>query len=133
MIECRLAADKLTARKVRWNAEYEGAPFELYVPRWRVPIPIPAVIYVGIEAVGDPADRSVSPSERPPSREPSRVPIVALVDKVREHTKTVRYRPHGQPDDWEIGEPYVPRGVLDAIGSGADWPVTLRITVEWGT
>src|SRR5207249_175272 len=128
MIECRLVTDRLTGRKVRWNAEYDGAPFELYIPQWRVPDPIPNVIYVDIEAASHPADGSVSPSERPPSQGASGTPIVALVDKVREHTKTVRYRPRGLPDDWEIGEPYVPQGVLADVGSAGDWPATLRIT-----
>src|SRR5579884_3935787 len=109
MIECRLATDKLTDRKVRWNAEYHGAPFELYIPQWRVREPIPNVVYVDIEAA-HPAEGSVSPPERPPSPGASRSTIVALVDKVREHTKTVRYRPRGLPDDWEIGEPYIPQG-----------------------
>src|SRR5579883_3198195 len=98
-IECRLLTDKLTDRKVRWNAEYDDAPFELYIPRWRVPDPIPTVIYVTIEPANPPADWSTYPPEHPPSRIASRDPIVALVDKVREHTKTVRYRPRGLPND----------------------------------
>ncbi len=41
------------------------------------------------------------------------------------HTKTVRYSPIGEPDQWEIGEPYVPF-TLTFDGAGR-----LRIIVLW--
>ena len=45
MIEI-LADHKGTDSKLRWDADINGAPFELYIPKWRVPDPVPSVIRV---------------------------------------------------------------------------------------
>ncbi len=46
------------------------------------------------------------------------VAIVAVVGRAREHTETVRFAPRGDPEQWEIGEPYTPVcATPDAFGS----------------
>ncbi len=97
-----------------------------------MPEPTPQVIYVQIEAVDNELPGLKSRSERSHASQENRSSIVALVDKYREHTRTVRYRPQGDREDWEIGEPYIPQGVLAEVDGVADWPATLRITVNWG-
>jgi hypothetical protein len=51
------------------------------------------------------------------------------VGRFEEKTKTVRYRPQGDPSDWEIGEPYVPFEVLEALSTQI--PPILRLVVQW--
>jgi len=61
-------------------------------------------------------------------------PIVATVDLVRVHTKTVRYRPRGTEATWELGEPYIPKLVLMPLGaktSVGPWPQSVQVTVRW--
>ena len=53
-------------------------------------------------------------------------PIVAIVDEVTEHTKTVRFAPRGKQEEWEIGEPYIPYSLLpDPL------PRTVQVEVRW--
>ena len=116
---------KETDNKLRWCADVEGVSFKLYIPKWRVPRPWPLGLEVVLEeqqgddfATGPSVLRSESPDlERP---------IIATLEKVQEHTETVRYRPIGSPDRWELGEPYVPYALLPTSP-----PRYLRVMVRW--
>lgn len=115
---------KETDNKLRWWADVEGVCFQLYIPKWRVPTPWP----VRLEVVVDPQAASPETDRRltsPCSRE-LEGPIIATLEKVREHTETVRYRPIGDQDSWELGEPYVPYAVLPAPS-----PERVRLEVRW--
>ncbi len=113
---------KETDNKLRWEADCEGVPFQLYVPKSRVPKPWPKRIRVRVgelQAKEKHQARSarLGPLERP---------IVAILDKVRDHTQTVRFKPRGDPNDWELGEPYIPRAILP------DPEIeVVRIEVQW--
>ncbi len=37
---------KETENKLRWDAMVEDTPFEFYIPKWRVPYPIPQFLKV---------------------------------------------------------------------------------------
>jgi len=115
---------KETDNKLRWWADVEGVSFKLYIPKWRVPAPWP----VGLEVIVD--EKTTSPPGVPTqpcvgSPELER-PIITIVERVQEHTETIRYRPMGHPDSWEIGEPYVPYTVLPTPP-----PERLRLEVRW--
>lgn len=115
---------KETDNKLRWWADVEGVSFKLYIPKWRVPAPWP----VRLEVVVDQQAASPAPAPSPPrpgSPELER-PIIATLEKVREHTETVRYQPIGHLDSWELGEPYVPYTVLPTPP-----PERLRLEVRW--
>ena len=56
-------------------------------------------------------------------------PIEAVVERVADQTKSVRYRPVGEESAWEIGEPYVPRDLLSSLATGV--PSALNVVVEW--
>ena len=44
----------------------------------------------------------------------------------RDHTQTVRFDPVGEPENWEIGSPYIPETILP------DAAITeLIIEIEW--
>lgn len=119
---------KETDNKVRWDAFIDDAKFELYIPKWRVPTPWPKAIRVTIMPNSDDADFSASriPHEQL-SGDPSvvKTPIDAIVQKTRCQTKTVRYDPFGDPNDWEIGSPYIPYSLTH------DGASRLRLSVEW--
>lgn len=115
---------KETVGKLRWSAIIDGVTFNMYIPKERVPQPWPARIEVVL---------SEKPSGRQPTQEHSRAetnelerPIIATVEKDSEHTKTVKYRPIGPDDEWEIGEPYVPFALLPE-----PVPERLRVEVRW--
>ena len=115
---------KETDNKLRWWADVEGVSFKLYIPKWRVPAPWPVRLEVLVDDQAASAATAAIPP-RPASPEFER-PIIATLEKVQEHTETVRYRPIGPPDSWEIGEPYVPYTVL-----AAPPPERLRLEVRW--
>ncbi len=121
MIEFRLHRDKLTDNKIRWNASVEGVQFKLYIPKWRVPDPTPDPIYVTIEKAKESEEPTVPGIRASPSKQ-----IRTIVRFVSEHTETIRYRPSGDPQDWELGEPYVPKSLLLR-----PWPVQIAVIVQW--
>jgi hypothetical protein len=103
-------ASKETENKLRWDTTVGGAIFSQYIPKWRVPQPWPKTIGLCLSP-------RRSGTEDPPNLSPADVrdhptsrlePIVAIVRRFREHTKTLRYDPVGHPDTWEIGNPYIP-------------------------
>lgn len=111
----RMALDKETDNKYRWRAFLAGdVAFKLYIPKWRCPSVPPRKITVGIMGMAAQVDEL-------------KWDLCAQVVRVEEHTETVRYRPHGDPEDWEIGEPYVPHCVLPE-----PWPDQITIGVAWG-
>ena len=73
MIEMHLMPSKETDRKLRWATyvEEDETEFKLYIPKWRVPRPWPAVIRVSVrEASGSlatcaPAQGSPGSNSRP--------------------------------------------------------------------
>src|ERR1700680_1351555 len=48
IFNCKLDLVKSTERKLRWDENIDGTNFELYVPKWRVPEPMPPLISVRI-------------------------------------------------------------------------------------
>jgi len=52
--------------------------------------------------------------------------IVSYVERFEEHTETLRYRPVGDDNEWEIGEPYIPYSLT------YDCADCLKLTIEWG-
>ena len=119
---------KETDNKLRWQADVEGVSFKLYIPKKRVPRPWPVRILVRVSDVLDTAQRQdrTPASTRKLGSSPLERPIGAIVEKVSEHTETVRFAPRGDPKDWEIGEPYIPYSLLPSPSVK-----TLRIEVEW--
>lgn len=102
-----------TDNKLRWQADFNGVKFQLYIPKSRVPRPWPRRIIVVI------SDRiivdEVTPVEIPLAQTPSidlKLPIISVVERVSDHTKTARFAPIGKAKTWEIGEPYIPYTLL---------------------
>lgn len=123
-----LAYRKETENKYRWDADIEGVKFSLYIPKWRVPDGLPGTIYVRIYDVKDaprdlPAYTRMQIEQQPGLREEK---IIARIKRCRDHTKTVRFDPIGDPKNWEIGSPYIP----DKILPKADI-TELIIEIEW--
>jgi hypothetical protein len=119
---------KETDNKLRWQSMVEGVSFKLYIPKWRVPRPWPVRIIVSVTNI--PKDEGSAGGHRSPDSH-ERVtsleqPIIATLRKVREHTQTVRFAPQGDPDSWEIGEPYIPHSLLPDTSSDA-----IQIEVRW--
>ena len=119
---------KETDNKVRWDAPIDDTNFELYIPKWRVPLPWPRRIRVTISPISH--DSDFAASRMTPvqcSDDPSlvRTPIDAIIKKNRCHTKTVRYDPVDDSHDWEIGSPYIPYSLTH------DEANKLRLSVEW--
>ena len=123
-----LAIRKETERKLRWDAMVEGAPFELYIPKWRVPDVVSDRIKITVLL-----EKEVSETRRVITRVQIRAQphlrnnnIYARVKYIRDYTKTVRYDPIGLANNWEIGCPYIPKSILPD-----DFPKALQIVVQW--
>lgn len=105
----RLYYRRETDNKLRWDGEAAGVLFELYVPKWRVPDPMPTVVEVELTPA------SGSPDEtRPVTREMVQgapglreQAIAVVLQRSTDHTKTIRYNPIGTEEP-EIGDVYVP-------------------------
>ncbi len=116
---------KQTDNKLRWQADVEGVSFKIYIPKWRVPRPWPTriLVRVGEPPTGVQLQENVGAGTNSDSLER---PIYATVERVSEHTETVRFKPLGDPKSWEIGEPYIPYSLL----ASPSVP-TVRIEVMW--
>lgn len=120
-----LKQSKETDNKVRWDADVDGTPFELYIPKWRVPEPWPQVIQVSVTQSTDTPATHLSPvnaRDNPLSR---MQPIVVHLRLVEPCTKTIRYCPVGDKSHWETGEPYIP------IAMTFERAKQLKITIDW--
>lgn len=120
-------AAKETDNKLRWDAVVEGTTFSLYIPKWRIPVPWPARIWVDVfprRAEGSDSP-NVTPADIQSDGTLRHEPIVATVEKYELKTKTIRYRPTGDAAGWEIGEPYVP---IALTHGGTE---RLRLLVLW--
>lgn len=122
-----LGSAKETENKLRWDADIEGTPFSLYIPKWRVPQPWPSRIWIGVTPRRFECDELPNLSRENADSDSSLThePLIATVAKYSEHSRTIRYRPLGDDRLWEIGEPYVP---LPLTFGGAD---RLRLLVLW--
>ncbi len=122
-----LTLSKETRNKIRWDAVVDDAQFELYIPKWRVPDPLPVRIFVEVSHAESANEWKRYDPLTPPSKEEDRNrPILALVERVCKQTKTVRFKPRGDPNNCEIGEPYIPFTLLpDPLAD------RVLIKVEW--
>ena len=118
-----LAYFKETGNKYRWDADCDGAPFEIYIPKLRVPEPIPEIIQVGIYNIEDKQFGSITGIQVPNSDVSK--PIIALLKFKDEKTKTVRYDPMNE-FKLEIGSPYIPISLLTF-----PYPDKLTIKIDW--
>ncbi|MDP9222328.1 MAG: hypothetical protein M3P18_00450 [Actinomycetota bacterium] len=119
-----LESRKVTDNKLRWDVQLADAVFSLYIPKEHVPDPWPGRIRVKIKAL---ESQSGEGSGQP--RLSKTQLIEAIVELFERKTKTVRYRPQGEPSDWEIGEPYVPFETLEKLSTQI--PAALKLVVEW--
>ncbi|MGE4056246.1 MAG: hypothetical protein AB7F99_15740 [Vicinamibacterales bacterium] len=112
---------KATDNKLRWSSDVDGVKFQLYIPQGRVPKPWPRQLHVTIAV-----PEAGGAETRSPGQESLEKPIACIVEKVAEHTETVHYRPLGDQESWELGEPYIPFGLLpDEV------PSRLLVQVVW--
>ena len=125
MDEVELIAAKETDNKLRWDTDIDGAPFELYVPKWRVPRPWPGRVYVRVFSGKSPDDVLRDTHIRDVTQTTQR-PIVAELQLTSKHQLTVRYTPLGDNQAWQIGEPYIPYQLLPPL-----IPDSVVIRVRW--
>ena len=134
----RLEAASEPDNKLRWDMEIDDTRFSLYIPKWRVPQPWPSRIWVDVvPRRGEGADVSnLSPDDVAKDSTLTREPIIATVWKYSVHSQTVRYRPGGKPENWEIGEPYLPfaltYGEADRLRIIVLWDITSRGLFQGG-
>lgn len=124
----QLKAQKQTLNKLCWGADVHGITFSLYIPKWRIPAPWPARIWVDVfprRAAGD--DRpNVTRADIERDGTLRHEPIVATVEMHKVcGNSTIHYRPTGDKQTWEIGEPYVPNSLT------GDASQRLRLLVLW--
>jgi hypothetical protein len=109
--------------KFRWDAQLQDALFELYIPDWRVPEPIPERIRVNVclngKATGIIEEDVVA---NPDLRNRN---IMAEARFREEKTKTHRYDAIGEPNQTEIGNPFIPFSLLPSR------PERVWLYVEW--
>lgn len=120
-----LESTKETDNKIRWDADIDGARFSLYIPKWRVPKPLPTFIYVTVLPYTRQKYFALSPANASNDPETCNQPIITNLRKFSEHTRTIRYQPEEDPSYWEIGEPYIP------LSMTYDMAEQLTIIVNW--
>jgi len=118
-----LAYFKETGNKYRWDADCDGTKFEIYIPKLRVPEPIPETIQISIYKEENKQLESLTGNQDPYSD--LRKPIIALLKMNEEMTKTVRYDPVNE-FKLEIGSPYIPISLLEY-----PYPDKLIIRIDW--
>ena len=123
-----LAYYKETDNKCRWDALVDDTPFELYIPKWRIPYPVPGKVLIRIftNKKNVPFSKTYTPDDVLENPDVRKEPIFAEVEFTREHTKTFRYDPIGDNRKWEIGSPYIPKSVLES-----EKIEKLYLNVEW--
>lgn len=118
---------KLTKKKLRWQCDVAGVKFFLYIPQWRVPYPWPRTIRTRIyddwDGVIKRAYRTCQPDADRACLEDT---LTAVMFQHSLHRDTVRFTPIGAGRKPEIGDPYIPYGLLDA-----DIPDVLRLEITW--
>ena len=122
---------KETLNKLRWDALVDGVTFSLYIPKWRVPNPWPGHIWVQVLPRRQDCDDlpNLSRNDVDADSTTRKEPIVVTVSRYSEHTETIRYTPGGDREDWEIGEPYVPKSIAgehDSLRLIVMWDITSR-------
>ena len=127
MLKEILAYYKETEKKHRWDALVDDAPFELYIPKWRIPHPTPSQVLIRIFDSNE-SFSSTSYARKDFQNNPglAKEPIFTKINFLREHTKTFRYDPAGDKKEWQIGSPYIPKQLLDYQAAK-----TLFLVVEW--
>lgn len=130
LLDLRLSVDaKETDNKLRWDTYVaeDDTKFSIYIPKWRVPRPWPSRIYFCVTSrrSDDFEGPNLSPDLIQEDGALSQEPIVATARRYRNHTRTVRFRPLGDPATWEIGEPYIPYSLLE------EGVVRVRLIVFW--
>lgn len=118
---------KQTDNKLRWDCNVQGVPFSLYIPKWRVPEPWPSRIWVRVDLCRNEGDYGANLSLNDVKIDSAlrHEPIVVAVTRHEEKTQTIRYRPVGENNSWEVGEPYIP---ISLTSNKAD---KLRLVILW--
>jgi len=109
---------KATEMKLCYFCVVGGVIFKLYVPKRVMLDEVPESIRVMIDEC-DVIGRLDYPHL-------SLGTIRSIVELYEEHTETVRYSPIGEPNDWVIGEPYIPKAIL-----ACPYPQRLGVRVRW--
>lgn len=119
---------KTTPNKLRWDSRVEGITFSLYIPKWRVPRPMPVHIWGTVTPHFRSLSESLTPSQvtNDPEFRPNTPPIDVIVEKHQVHSmnKTV-YRQLGEEEHWEVGTLYVPTPLTSNNSK------MLRLVVYW--
>jgi hypothetical protein len=102
-----------TDLKLVWSAGTSNARFYLYVPKWRVPEPWPALINVRITDILTEWEKykPLTPTVARKNPELLEKPILAKIGYTELHTETFRYDPFDVKEP-EIGNPYIPMSLL---------------------
>ncbi len=113
-----------TDGKYRWDADYEEVRFSVYIPKWRVPWPIPLDIMVRLYGESEYRTKIKSVGQSDVLRDPARTrkPIWARIAYNGLHSLTARY----DCESSEIGSLYIPHGMLES-----PIPLSLVISVIW--
>lgn len=120
-----LEYQKETENKLRWGADVDGTPFELYIPKWRIPDPTPGKVLIRAQDKIKTTNQFTR-DEIEQDPELRNKPIYAEITRITELTKTIRFDPIGDKNNWEIGSPYIPKSILPSEDTKK-----LYVVIEW--
>jgi hypothetical protein len=125
-----LELKKETENKIRWDKVIDNTPFELYIPKWRVPSPKPREVEIEVlpynnSAINTPP--TITQVKNNPNLKNNS--IIANLTIFGDHSRTVRYDPMGDENMWEIGSVYIPISILNEKGLYGKEKILIK--VKW--
>jgi len=119
---------KSTDNKYVWTVNLDKVEFNLYIPKWRTPEPVPEKVLIKIHLPSEELidKKFVSKNDIQLYPQLKKEKIYSDVHRISNHSQTVRFDPKGNSNDWEIGSPYIPKSLLNDQDLNE-----LSLVIEW--
>lgn len=94
-----------------WEYKQDKTISKLYIPKWRVPEPIPTIVSVSVDTHNGFEENRISERDILRNPQKKRLPIVVLGERVSDHQYTIRFDTNNYNN--QINSLYVPYTFLE--------------------
>jgi len=124
-----LELKKETDNKIRWDKVIDNTPFELYIPKWRVPSHKPREVEIEVLSRNNSTiNNPLTITQVKNNSDLKNNSITANLTIFGDHSRTVRYDPEGNENMWEIGSVYIPISILNEKGLYGKERISVKVT-----